>query len=195
MDRSVANLNNEQLYRKRALDRANQRASRARKRTRVQELEEEVADLQRKLARSEVLVKRLQNNETCLREIIQSARVSLQMIDHHVIPPVHEEDQRPRAAVVATSSQTGAAQDAYQDRVSPNMNVETEQQPDTAAFIIPDAQEHNLVSSEALVAEPSDQPEGVMLKDVSTGLSLELPIAPDDAVFDISGGPSMYSST
>jgi hypothetical protein len=48
MDRSVAGLNSEQLYRKRALDRANQRASRARKKTRIQELEEEVLDLQQR---------------------------------------------------------------------------------------------------------------------------------------------------
>jgi hypothetical protein len=39
MDRSVENLTIEQLYRKRALDRYSQRASRARKKTRIQELE------------------------------------------------------------------------------------------------------------------------------------------------------------
>ena len=73
MDRSVANLSTEQLYRKRASDRANQRALRARQKTRVQELEEEVADLKKKLDRSERRVNYLENNEQSLREIIESA--------------------------------------------------------------------------------------------------------------------------
>ena len=82
MDRSVANLSTEQLYRKRASDRANQRALRARQKTRVQELEDEVADLKKKLDRSERRVNYLENNEQSLREIIESARASLQAVDH-----------------------------------------------------------------------------------------------------------------
>ncbi|KAF2708631.1 hypothetical protein K504DRAFT_491325 [Pleomassaria siparia CBS 279.74] len=79
--RSVANLTTEQLYRKRAFDRENQRASRARKKTRIAELEDEVADLKRRLARSEEQVKRAQSSEAALREVISSARSSLQRAD------------------------------------------------------------------------------------------------------------------
>ncbi|KAF2799155.1 hypothetical protein K505DRAFT_321314 [Melanomma pulvis-pyrius CBS 109.77] len=77
--RSVANLTTEQLYRKRAFDRENQRASRARKKTRIAELEDEVADLKRRLALSEEEAKRSQSNEATLREVIDSARSSLRI--------------------------------------------------------------------------------------------------------------------
>ncbi|KAF2105278.1 hypothetical protein BDV96DRAFT_377380 [Lophiotrema nucula] len=81
MDRSVANLTTEQLYRKRAFDRENQRASRARKKSRISELEDEVGDLKRRLAHSEAQVKRLESSEASLRDAVNSARLSLQTID------------------------------------------------------------------------------------------------------------------
>lgn len=52
---------------------------RARKKTRIAELEDEVADLKRRLARSEEQAKQFKSNEVVLREVIDSARSSLRI--------------------------------------------------------------------------------------------------------------------
>jgi hypothetical protein len=54
---------------------------RARKKTRIAELEDEVAELKRQLSSSEEQVKRLQNSDAALRNIISAARSTLGNID------------------------------------------------------------------------------------------------------------------
>ncbi|KAH7128180.1 hypothetical protein B0J11DRAFT_578414 [Dendryphion nanum] len=103
MERSVANLTTEQLYRKRALDRVNQRVSRARKKTRINELEDEVADLKRRLARSEELVKTLQGSEASMRQAIESARTSLRLIDA-IVPSQTGGIPTPAPSTIAAAS-------------------------------------------------------------------------------------------
>ncbi|KAF2649039.1 hypothetical protein K491DRAFT_722050 [Lophiostoma macrostomum CBS 122681] len=81
-DRTVASLTTEQLYRKRAFDRENQRSSRARKKTRIAELEDEVSDLKKRLADAEEEVKRLSSNEAAaLREAVHTTPSSIQSSD------------------------------------------------------------------------------------------------------------------
>jgi hypothetical protein len=80
MDRSVASMTTEQLYRKRAFDRINQRTARARKKTRIVELEEEVAELKCQLAQSNKHIEHLQASEASLRTVIRSACSALQAV-------------------------------------------------------------------------------------------------------------------
>ena len=186
MDRSVSGLNNEQLYRKRAFDRANQRASRARKKNRIQELEEEVAELQQKLERSEELVRRLQRSDTCLREIIDSARASLQMVEHHQRSPVDEVGY-----AQPTSSAPGSLLDEAMHGPPPAPTspepeiVRTSGQAERMANSTPG---DDTMPSEMSLRPPSlEQAEAVTLRDSDTGLSLDLPFDADNPMLDIWG--------
>jgi hypothetical protein len=186
MDRSVANMNDEQLHRKRAFDRVNQRASRARKKSRITELEEEAADLKRRLIRSEGLVKQLQSNEKCLREIIESARVSLQMADHHVVSPIDRDESLSSAGAVLDQDQslTGAGLDSSQTSISPLSSLRTDPPLEFVA--------HPLFAGQSNVSATIETPaygatsnEGVLLRDAGTGLILELPVNVDESPFNM----------
>jgi hypothetical protein len=57
------------------------RLIRARKKTRIAELEDEVQELKERLRREEERANKLESNEAALREVIHSARSSLQRVD------------------------------------------------------------------------------------------------------------------
>jgi hypothetical protein len=57
------------------------RPIRARKKTRIAELEDEVQELKERLSREEERAKRFESNEAALRKVIDSARSSLQSVD------------------------------------------------------------------------------------------------------------------
>lgn len=186
MNRPITNLTNEQLQRKRAFDRVNQRASRARKKNRVQELEEEVSDLKHRLARSEDLVKRLQHSESCLREIINSARASLQTVDHHKDAP-NQASEQPQ---LTTSDAGHPSDDALRMITSRPRTASSEILQETAPSVL------SSISSQPGQLPPTDGTtehglDAVTLRDADTGLSLDLSLSPSNPVFDIWGeGPS-----
>jgi hypothetical protein len=179
MDRSVAGLNSEQLYRKRALDRANQRASRARKKTRIQELEEEVLDLQQRLARSEDRVRQLQNSDVCLREIIDSARASLQMVEHHTQSPLNEFTNSETASRIASPTREMVL------HAQPPDSGEAHELSPSAISNKDDPEDAGATMRAFTGASLDTQSEGVTLRDPSTGLSLELPFGSNDPMLEM----------
>lgn len=187
MDRTVANMSTEQLYRKRTFDRLNQRAARARKKSRIAELEEEVADLKRRLTRSEGLVKQLQNNETCLREIINSARVSLQMVDHHTVSPFDRDASSPSTGAVPDPSFAEAGLDMAQTSISPPTSIGANTTLNFASHPLSAGQSDGSATIDAS-AYGATSTEGVLLRDADTGLSLELPISADESLFNMWDG-------
>ncbi|OAL50142.1 hypothetical protein IQ07DRAFT_632071 [Pyrenochaeta sp. DS3sAY3a] len=187
MQRSVANLNTEQLYRKRAFDRANQRATRARKKTRIQELEDEVRELQQQLAQFQAHVKRLQENETYLRQIIQSARVSLQMIDHQVSTTNASEELASPSSCLS-NLHNAETEDIDNSIIvsssSPNRLVPVFDEVATRSTVNEGSDCGRTTSRESML-EVSHQSDGVTLRDANTGLSMDLPITPSNAIFDL----------
>lgn len=192
MDRTVANMSTEQLYRKRTFDRLNQRAARARKKSRIAELEEEVADLKRRLTRSEGLVKQLQNNETCLREIINSARVSLQMVDHHTVSPFDRDTSSPSTGAVPDPSFAEAGLDLSQTSRSPPTSIGANTTLNFASHSLSAGLSDGSATIDAS-AYGATSTEGVLLRDADTGLSLELPISADESLFNMWDGTSSKS--
>ncbi|KAJ2896314.1 hypothetical protein MKZ38_005687 [Zalerion maritima] len=103
--RSVSLLSPEQRERKRAFDRMNQRACRARAKARIGELEEEVGELKGQLAKANEEISRLQSREDRFRQTIQTAHSSVPGIEgvgevgaYHI----------PSAGHVASPMSTGA---------------------------------------------------------------------------------------
>ena len=180
MERSVTGLNSEQLYRKRALDRVNQRASRARKKSRIQELEDEVLDLQQRLARSEDRVRRLQDSDACLRDIIESAQVSLQMVEHHTKSPSNESRGPETDSRVTSPSREPMVQfdqldsEAYQLQLSPTRMSDKADSRDGIATVGTQGG-----------ASLGRSTEGLTLRDSCTGLSLDLPCASNDDMLEM----------
>ncbi|KAF2014186.1 hypothetical protein BU24DRAFT_423217 [Aaosphaeria arxii CBS 175.79] len=160
MERSVANLTTEQLYRKRALDRVNQRASRARKKSRIQELEEEVGDLKKRLAQSEERVKQLECSEVSLRQAIDSARTSLRLIDAASALP---------AGIPTPAPSTTAAPSANGDH-SPIVNV-------SSPCAEPGQDASHLASVSSAGASSDGNVTGFNITHEGTGFTIDLPFS------------------
>ncbi|KAH7396958.1 hypothetical protein DE146DRAFT_789583 [Phaeosphaeria sp. MPI-PUGE-AT-0046c] len=183
MERSTTNLSDEQLHRKRAFDRVNQRISRARKKSRIQELEEEVAGLKQGLARSEMLVQQLQNNESRLRDIIKAACASLQSVDHHngssiLLPEQPQPDvHRPGPRTSETGHITEEAQPADDAQPSPQPDL------DTTRATLPQEETLSIQNT----GDPIEPADGVTLRDANTGLSLDLQLTAESHMLDFWG--------
>jgi hypothetical protein len=72
INRRVSNLTETEVEKKRAIDRANQRYCRAKKRRRLEELEKQVADLSSQLEETQSQLQRFQERERLMRNAFQS---------------------------------------------------------------------------------------------------------------------------
>ncbi|KAH7039655.1 uncharacterized protein B0I36DRAFT_891 [Microdochium trichocladiopsis] len=85
-DRTIASLTPEQLSRKRAMDRANQRESRSIRRTRIASLEREVASLKKRLDAARCEVRRLQDKDNNVRSTVHE---SIRTIQRALLAPTY----------------------------------------------------------------------------------------------------------
>ncbi|KAF2272018.1 uncharacterized protein EI97DRAFT_437300 [Westerdykella ornata] len=173
--RSVANLTLEQLYRKRAFDRINQRASRARKKSRIDELEKELGELREQLQRSEEKVRRLQHSEAVLREAIDAARFALHKIDS-TSPSLNKPFPSPPASTHTTGSggEDSAVSSTAEDgtTVIPAIGAALHSGPEVAPLARQDLYNFPDISIK-------DDTASFAVKDDATGLTLDLPLAQD----------------
>lgn len=143
----------------------------ARKKTRVVELEDEVADLKQRLASSEDQVRRLQSSEAALREAISSARSSLRLIDVATFPN-QSRLPSPPASTPAQATADDEFADMLNDTASPSMSYESEHSQSSALETISDS--------------PQIDVRAVAFRDENTGLTLGLPLSghpPLDTMF------------
>ncbi|KAF2096935.1 hypothetical protein NA57DRAFT_78524 [Rhizodiscina lignyota] len=171
-DRRVESLTTTQLYRKRAYDRSNQRASRDKKKNRIAELEGENAQLKARLARVEDELERLRASEATLRSAICTAYSTIQQ------PNPKRTRDRDEISSPATSSHTPTSQkQPLQDAENEASPFQTEANnaqmplsPLTADISTPSLDD----------SSPSfDDMTSFAIRDRSTGLSFGMPLGAD----------------